>query len=663
MGANLKGNNVSSTSAATGQGLVWNGTQWAPATLATTANLPTLVFQPGGALAYNVFTTWADLYNAFVATNGPVEIAIDDTFAIPSPDPGTWDFQYRATFVPHNTNISPQTNFVIPDGSTILDAATVRGQLLIICQGTTAPCFAFSANPTFDFDGGAQIQNAGTQPVFRLGVAGQLMSLGVYQGAQFTSPGGGALVDLSIAGVGLILFAGFFPQFSTSNVVTGVAGSNFTFLYDSSLQGYPTNPGFAGTTTAFAYSASNYTSYNDLAVAPPLGSSNVQGAIDALKAVPPKILSTLTFQPGGTPAYNVFTTWTDLYAAFNLTKGPVDIAIDVTFAPASVPVGVWDMQGRATLTATPSLVAGNPVTSCILTMPEGAVLRDLNAIDNGLCLYLLATVTPCLQLSNNRQLFIKNSSQVQNYATNAQAPVLRVGAGDTVWVYFTELAFYDNNAQSLSNPFFDLQAGSTAYAVFSNLSNANGTFLFQGVAGSTFIFVYDSTFGFDLPSNPGYGGTFVTIPFSFSKRTYYDDLLVNPQLGASDVQGAIDALKSNPPTTPNTIIWQTHPVQTITGPASQFLPQGSYHRFTSAGNITLTSTPTIQWPGAVVGQTVILHNVGSPGTGHVTLNAGVGTGLSLSNANSRIDEGGTSMLVYNGAGVWTEVTHTQATST
>jgi len=118
----------------------------------------------------------------------------------------------------------------------------------------------------------------------------------------------------------------------------------------------------------------------------------------------------------------------------------------------------------------------------------------------------------------------------------------------------------------------------------------------------------------------------------------------------------------NPTGGTGTMGYALNPIQAITLPTNQLTPVGTYHRFTSAGSINLTSTPTINWAGAVAGQLLVLHNVGAPGTGHLTLDRGVGSALALSNANQRIDEGGTMTLIYDGS-KWIEISHTQATST
>jgi hypothetical protein len=107
----------------------------------------------------------------------------------------------------------------------------------------------------------------------------------------------------------------------------------------------------------------------------------------------------------------------------------------------------------------------------------------------------------------------------------------------------------------------------------------------------------------------------------------------------------------------------TGPIQTISADTDQITPVAPLHRIqVVAGNHTLTSTPTINFPGAVLGQVVIVQNVGA--ANHIILQNGpVGDhALSLSNASKKLDPGGTIMLVFDGS-VWVEVTHTESTTT
>lgn len=112
-----------------------------------------------------------------------------------------------------------------------------------------------------------------------------------------------------------------------------------------------------------------------------------------------------------------------------------------------------------------------------------------------------------------------------------------------------------------------------------------------------------------------------------------------------------------------TLIFSLSGIQNIPSNATVITPTTTFHRFTvSGGNHSLTATPTINWPGAVAGQVLILNNVSAAGGSHIQLNRGAATRLSLSNANKQINPGGTMTLVYNGTN-WVEVTHIASTST
>jgi hypothetical protein len=106
----------------------------------------------------------------------------------------------------------------------------------------------------------------------------------------------------------------------------------------------------------------------------------------------------------------------------------------------------------------------------------------------------------------------------------------------------------------------------------------------------------------------------------------------------------------------------TGPIQTISANTDQITPVALLHRIQTNGvNHTLTSTPQINLPGAVLGQVQIILNVDTTGR-HVTLQRGVAEKLSMSNATKKIDPGGTFTFVFDG-NLWVEVTHTESTNT
>ena len=110
-----------------------------------------------------------------------------------------------------------------------------------------------------------------------------------------------------------------------------------------------------------------------------------------------------------------------------------------------------------------------------------------------------------------------------------------------------------------------------------------------------------------------------------------------------------------------TFVLGTGPIQTISANTDQIVPVAPLHRIqTNGSNKTLTSTPQINLPGAVLGQIQFVQNVDP--SFHVDVTRGVAEGLSLSNSNKRLDPGGTFMFVYNGS-LWVEVVHTQGTTT
>lgn len=144
--------------------------------------------------------------------------------------------------------------------------------------------------------------------------------------------------------------------------------------------------------------------------------------------------------------------------------------------------------------------------------------------------------------------------------------------------------------------------------------------------------------------------------------TYGDDGTI-PQVTV-DAKGHVTAVAAIPisPVLPS-IVLGTGPIQTISANTDQITPVAALHRIQTNGvNHTLSSTPTINMPGAVLGQVVYIQNV-DPAHSVTLQKGGIGDhALSLSNANTKIDKGGTIMLVFNGS-LWVEVSHTESTST
>lgn len=111
-----------------------------------------------------------------------------------------------------------------------------------------------------------------------------------------------------------------------------------------------------------------------------------------------------------------------------------------------------------------------------------------------------------------------------------------------------------------------------------------------------------------------------------------------------------------------TLVYATGPIQSITAASDTITPTTTLHRITNTtgGNIALTSTPQIVWPGAVLGQLLIVENV-LTSNAHVTLARGALEGVALSNAGKTLQDGGSISFIFDGT-YWVEQTHTQGTT-
>jgi hypothetical protein len=205
---------------------------------------------------------------------------------------------------------------------------------------------------------------------------------------------------------------------------------------------------------------------------------------------------TFVFQPGGTATGNVFTSWALLAARLKTTAGPKVVQIDDSFAPASVPVGVWDMSDTTIESFTIKL--GTPTT---LTLPDNAVLKNLLGISTGLNVAAQGVTQPSFQITSPGAVFVDRAALLDNQGTQ---PIVRLGATDVIAFDFQQGSFVDT-----AGPLMDLSvAGATgAIGLFTNSQAGNNTVV--GVAGTNLDLIFDAG-ATPLPTNPGFAGT--TIP-------------------------------------------------------------------------------------------------------------------------------------------------------
>jgi hypothetical protein len=131
-----------------------------------------------------------------------------------------------------------------------------------------------------------------------------------------------------------------------------------------------------------------------------------------------------------------------------------------------------------------------------------------------------------------------------------------------------------------------------------------------------------------------------------------------------DAKGHVSAATTVPITITapiGTFVLSTGPIQTISANTDQITPVAALHRIQTNGvNHTLSSTPTINLPGAVLGQVLIIQNVDPART--VTIQRGAAQQLSLGSSSKQIASGGSMFFIYSGS-LWIEITHIPSTTT
>ena len=204
--------------------------------------------------------------------------------------------------------------------------------------------------------------------------------------------------------------------------------------------------------------------------------------------------NTFVFQPGGFATGIVFNDWMKLHAVLMTAAGPKTVQVDDSFAPASIPIGIWDM----TDTTLEAFVL-KPSAPMTLTLPDGSVLRNLTALSNGLNVIAQATTTPNFQIPNSNSLRIDLGASIDNQGTE---PIVRLAGGDVVAIAFILGTFTPTSAPLVDMP---ILGATTILVAVTNSNFSGGNNVVTGIAGTTLILLYDAGVQ-ALPTNPGFAG-------------------------------------------------------------------------------------------------------------------------------------------------------------
>lgn len=246
------------------------------------------------------------------------------------------------------------------------------------------------------------------------------------------------------------------------------------------------------------------------------------------------------------------------------TTGPFTVPL------AGMPTNGWDFRGG-------SLTSFYGATGAVtLNVPPGVKLDNLFGIGgtflgNGAVVVKIAppSGTNVLNFSalptGAAWIFVIGGGSAIDHSTDTGTLMQGPDANTTMVLV---AAFSQQNtglAPPLSGPLLTLGATDGAVSAQVGFGGLPDNWLVGGGPGSTLLRIYDASANPNTPNigtwAPGFtgGGGINDFSFTLGKFIAYDDAFISPPLGATTVQGAIDALKAQPYTAGTPADWSGAP--------------------------------------------------------------------------------------------------------
>jgi len=473
------------------------------------------VFQPGGVASGNVYTVWATLVAAAAAFPGAKLVYFDDTIAPCTIPAGVWDFASPAKFVGDvGRSITAITSLTIDDGAELRNVFEFRS--LDITSNTKSQVITASiGGRNYYFSGTCRVTQTDPTGNFLLSAVGFVFSptvVTLLESAELvTGPGANALGGQAV-------------------MVGGVGSQATVYALDRSNVQRDTIGSLGG-------SAAGYV----------VDSATLSTAQVGMNPVPIGVLTVYVlgtpyeyvFQPGGVARGNVYTSWAALVERAAIFPGAKVVYFDDALGPCVIPAGppAWDF-------VSPTTFRGNPSVATPVTIDDGAALSNVFGFDSVAIDSLSTTFVidqPALPLA-------------AEYTLSGGATIRQMGLGGTFirgnFVGTTSTILLKDRARLLTG------AGVPGATAVLSVTNAGSLFGVLTLGSSAVEANTLATIG-PLPNGTlgdpnssiataqfGVPGAVLPIVLtSLAARVDYDDALVAPPLGASEVQAAIDALK------------------------------------------------------------------------------------------------------------------------
>lgn len=453
------------------------------------------VYDVGATPAGNVYNSWAALYADASALQSTVIIELASDLTIPAGMHTLLRVKLRGVTT-FTMNI-PVVTFDVGAQLFALQFEAENVQITTL-DPTEPPCAAAYINVD-----ALTLKSSMTVPLF--GLKNDSFTL---RSRDLTVEPGGQLMYLESSTV-LMICEGA-TQFDNASVTGG--GPSTLNVWLASAATTPstdipsTMPGLSGTYQVYALSRADNVLYDDAVVAPQLGVTSPQGALDVIK---PLLGTAFVFAPGFSPGGNIYNTWADLHAAVNAAPiGLRKVIVVDEFGSAQVPSGAWrmrgwDIEGRRTHETSISPTLRFMSGATLDTTPDAQVDNswyDLKFSQLRVRFSGSAWWTP---LGTSRERIQFTGCRVLVDA--ALAPIDAQDGLNAVLVLLRET--------SVDGPLVNTNtSGSVVYRML------DGSLLGKSTTGSGIVeFRYDDTCSFEDPS-PDYSGTvFTKIPLARRK--------------------------------------------------------------------------------------------------------------------------------------------------
>lgn len=250
-----------------------------------------VIYRPGGPqpLLSNIVNTWQQVVNKInsLNVNQILNVYIDSSIVSPALIDVSVDCGSRVEFYSSRLNAGSTSLCQINDGVVLTNPKLFSGTLQVECQSLTGPNIALSTGTIMIVEEGAQLKNtlSATTPSIQIANGNSNVISSGYGGIIATQTAG-SLINV---GIGSTLI---FPMFINAsgalyvaNTISSTDGTaNVVFGFDASVSASTiVNSGFTGTVTLQRIDKSSGVTYDD-SVLPAYGSTNVQGALDAVKS-------------------------------------------------------------------------------------------------------------------------------------------------------------------------------------------------------------------------------------------------------------------------------------------------------------------------------------------------------------------------------------------